>query len=178
MISVKLERDREMQNPSEAVILERSKSFCNEACFTIALQCRRLRTTEPEDEVFIFRWYADLQFLIMALRRLRRAAGLAARVPQVSDSLKIAIKEFDNQLPNLAKMRNVGEHIDDYVTNNKQNRHKDIQRHVLQCSSWDGTVFTWLGVDLDIDIALKASEGLFGAVNHSAKLYSNSHKAQ
>jgi hypothetical protein len=30
-------------------------------------------------------------------------------------------------------------------------------------SSWDGSVFTWLGVDLDIDVALKAAETLFAS---------------
>src|SRR5579859_2833960 len=59
----------DMTGPSDAAILERAKSLSNEACFTVSLQHRRLRTTEPEDQVFVFRWWADLQFLIVALRR-------------------------------------------------------------------------------------------------------------
>jgi hypothetical protein len=49
-----------MSRPSDAVILERTKSFCNEAVFTIALQHRRLRSIEPEDGKFLFRREADL----------------------------------------------------------------------------------------------------------------------
>ena len=151
-----------MSSPSDAVILERAKSFCNEAVFTIALQHRRLRSTEPEDKVFVFRRHADLQFLIVALRRLRRAAELGARVPHVSSRLRAALVEFDDRLPGLAKMRNVGEHIDDYVIGD--GRAKDVQRGDLQVSTWDGTVFNWLGVELDIDAALEAAETLFEAV--------------
>lgn len=165
---------RRLVPPSGAVILERAKSFCNEACFTVALQHRRLKTTEPEDRVFVFRWHADLQFLIVALRRLRRAAVLAADEPAVSISLRTAIAEFDRCLPDLAKMRNVGEHIDEYVhEGTKQSRdrrqHKEVRRGGLQSSSWDGTVFNWLGVELDIDIALKAAETLFAAVSETVK---------
>jgi len=155
--------------PSDAVILERAKSFCNEACFTIALQHRRLRTVEPEDGYFLFRREADLHFLIIALRRLRRATELAGRIPQVSACLKPALEEFDRNLPNLAKMRNVGEHFDDYLLGS--GRLQEVQRGALQVSTWDGTVFNWLGVDLDIDVALGAAESLFKAVSQSVKQY-------
>src|ERR1039457_2421145 len=104
-----------MPRPSDAVILERAKSFCHEAIFTVALQHRRLRATEPEDQIFIFRWHADLQFFIVALRRLRRAAELGAEVPHESVTLRAALTAFDNRLPGLARMRNVGEHINDYM---------------------------------------------------------------
>lgn len=157
--------------PADAVILEHAKSFCNEACFTVALQHRRLRTVEPEDEVFVFRWHADLQFLILALHRLRRAAELAQRVPQVSVALKTALEQFDRSLPSLKKMRNVGEHIDDYLLGG--GRSQDVQRQSLQVSTWNGTVFRWLDVDLDIDIALGAAEALFSAVAKSVWQYTD-----
>jgi hypothetical protein len=155
--------------PPDDVILERAKSFCNRECFTVALQHRRLQTQEPEDEIFLFRWHADLQFLIIALRRLRRAAELAARVPQVSDALKAAIEEFDKALPGLAKMRNVGEHIDDYLLGT--GRLKEVRKGALQVSTWDGTVFNWLDVELNIDIALEAAQTLFAVLGQSVKQY-------
>jgi hypothetical protein len=148
--------------PSDAVILERAKSFCNEACFTVALQCRRLRTVEPEDKTFVFRWHADLQFLIVALRRLRRSVELAQRVSAVAPALKTALDDFDRQLPDLAKMRNVAEHIDDYLLGT--GRLRNVPRGALQVATWDGTEFNWLGVRLDIDVALSSAESLFGAL--------------
>jgi hypothetical protein len=155
--------------PSDAVILERAKSFCSEACSTVALQHRRLRTTEPEDGVFVFRWHADLQFMIVALRRLRRAAELATHVAGVSPDLKVALRAFDDSVPNLAKMRNVGEHVDEYLLG--LGRSKNVARSELQVSMWNGSVFNWQGVDLDIDLALKAAETLFSALAQSIERY-------
>jgi hypothetical protein len=147
--------------PTDKVILERAQSLCNEACYTVALQCRRLRSQEPEDNAFIFRWWADLQFLIIALRRLRRAAELGENISSVSTVLKEAIRDFDHALPNIKKIRNVGEHIDQYVLDAPKRHHKDVHRGELQVGHWDGTVFTWLGTDLNIDAALDAAEKLF-----------------
>jgi hypothetical protein len=161
-----------MTDPSDAAILERAKSLCNEACFTIALQHRRLQTTEPEDEVFVMRWWADVQFLIVALRRLRRSAELAARVPSISGDLRAAIRKFDNALPTVAKMRNVGEHIDNYGVDAPKRHHPDIDRRQLQVGTWDGTVFRWLGSELDIDDAMQA----FGAVKQAAESHCRAEK--
>jgi hypothetical protein len=151
-----------MCRPSDAVILERARSFCNEALFTIALQCRRLRSIEPEDSEFIFRWNADLQFLIVALRRLRRGIELGAQVPHAAASLTAALAAFDHRLPGLVKMRNVGEHINHYLLG--EGRAKNVPRGELQVSQWDGTIFSWLGVELNINDALSAAESLFEAV--------------
>jgi hypothetical protein len=49
--------------PSEAPILERARSLCNEAVWTVALQRTRLRSSEPEDAEFVFRKWADFRFL-------------------------------------------------------------------------------------------------------------------
>ncbi len=50
----------------EAAVSERSLSLMNEAMFTVDLQVRRARGREPEDDAFVMRWWADLQFLIVA----------------------------------------------------------------------------------------------------------------
>lgn len=155
--------------PLPEVILERAKSFGREAYFTVALQHRRLRTTEPEDDYFAFRWHADLQLLIAALRRLRRAAELAASVPDVDGDLLVALGRFDEPLPDLAKMRNVGEHIDDYLMG--RGRAKNVHRSSLQVSSWDGTVIKWLDGNLDTDAALSPAQSLFAALARSVKHY-------
>lgn len=76
---------------SDAVILERAKTFGNNAMFTVALQHRRLRTHEPEDSVFYFPWQADAQFLVTALSHLRTAVELATQVEGVAESLRNAL---------------------------------------------------------------------------------------
>lgn len=140
--------------------------------FTVSLQRRRLRSVEPEDEIFVFRWWADLQFLIVALRRLRRGAIIVKRVPLVgSQILTAAVEEFDRALPGLAEMRNVGEHIDDYAIDNPRRHHGDVDRRQLAVGTWDGTTYSWLGHALNVDAAHDASEKLWSAIRTALKSY-------
>lgn len=156
--------------PSEVVTLERARSLANEAMFTVALQRRRTRSTEPEDEVFIMRWWADLQFFIVALRRLRRAAELASRVPLAQGTgLSVALRDFDNALPQLSKLRNVGEHIDEYAVDGSKRRHKDVDRRFLQVGTWDGNTYQWLGESINVDVAHDAAYELFSAISALAR---------
>jgi len=149
---------------SEAEILERARSLCSEGCFAVALQHRRLRSKEPEDEVFILRWWTDLQFLIVSLRRLRRSALTAAHVRGASDEVTAAVRQFDQALPALRKMRNVGEHVDSYAVDAASRHEKSVSRLQLQVGSWDGTVYSWLGGSLNVDVALNAAEKLLEAI--------------
>lgn len=167
-ISVKLET-RNNRPLSDAVMVERSWSLMNESMRAIDLQRRRLRSSEPEDADFIFRWWVDLQFLIVALRRLRRSAELATRVSIAKTIVTNAIKQFDRELPMLQKMRNVGEHIDDYAVDSERRRHKDVERFSLQVGSFDGTTYEWLGAHLNIDEAHSASTHLLGVVRSVIK---------
>jgi hypothetical protein len=150
--------------PSDAVILERAFSLMNEAMFIVELQRRRVRSTEPEDEKFIFRRWADLQFLVVALRRLRRAAQLALNVPSVAQQTSSALKRFDDSLPGLAIMRNVGEHIDDYAMDNPKRRDRRVNRRLLQVGIWDGTTYKWLDMSLNVDDAHQAATKLYSAI--------------
>jgi len=63
--------------------------------------------------VFIIRKWADFHFLVVGLTRLRRAAKLAASIPEVQPLLVTALTEFDAALPRLRLkwMRDVAEHI-------------------------------------------------------------------
>jgi hypothetical protein len=150
--------------PSDAAILERAFSLVNEGMFTVELQRRRIRSAEPEDEKFIFRRWADLQFLVVALRRLRRAAQLAGNVPSVAQRISSALGEFDDSLPGLARMRNVGEHIADYALDNHKRHHKRVDPHQVQVGTLDGTTYEWLDMSLNVDDAHQAATKLYSAV--------------
>jgi hypothetical protein len=65
--------------PSPTATFERARRLANIAVWTAQLQRRRLFTNEPEDGVFLFRRWADFQFFIVALTRVRRAAVLASK---------------------------------------------------------------------------------------------------
>lgn len=156
--------------PSVTVVREHAFSLANEAMFTVALQIRRLRSEEPEDTDFVMRWWTDLQFLIVALRRLRRTAELAARTDP-SNSLREAMADFDAQLPGLRVMRNVGEHIDAYAVDTPGRHHREVDRRQLQVGGWDGRIYRWLldkdgeWLELDVEKAKTAAEQLFEAVH-------------
>lgn len=158
-----------MDTPSDAATIERAHSLGNEAIHMIALQRRRLQSTEPEDETFVFRQWADFQFFIVSLRRLRQAALLAARPKASNAVIASAISEFDGSLPGLRKMRNVGEHVDEYAV--ERGRDRSISRRALQTGTFDATTLEWLGERLDADDALAAAERLYGAIKDARSIY-------
>jgi hypothetical protein len=162
-----------MDTPSDAATIERSHSLANEAIHMIALQRRRLQAAEPEDETFVFRRWADFQFFIVSLRRLRRAALLAARPRAGKAGIETAISEFDESLPGLQKMRNVGEHVDEYAV--EGGRDRSVSRRALQVGSFDAATFEWLGERLDADDALAAAERLYGAIKDTRSAYRAEH---
>lgn len=138
--------------------------------WAINLQCRRLRSPEPEDENgFVLRKWADFDFLIVALTRFRRAVKLAANIPEIHSEVITALKEFDSALPHLKKMRDVAEHIDDYAI--EKGREVSVARTLLEVSSLnddeDGLVLEWLGHQLNADKALAASRKLFDAIRRA-----------
>ncbi|HSS05331.1 MAG TPA: hypothetical protein VLK89_09145 [Solirubrobacterales bacterium] len=151
-----------MDEPSDAATIERAHSLANEAVHMVALQRRRLQSNEPEDETFIFRRWADFQFLIVSLRRLRLAARLAARSETNRAAIESAIREFDEALPELRKMRNVGEHIDEYAI--EKGRDRSVSRLALQAGSFDNVALDWLGGRLDADEALIVAEAPHRAI--------------
>src|SRR5919197_2257924 len=130
--------------PTAAVTYERARRLANVAMWSIELQCRRLEAVEPDDAEFVLSRWADFDFLIVALTRLRRAARLAAKIPQLQASLDTALVQFDSALPDLKKMRDVAEHIDDYALD--QGRQKAVAVQSLEVSTMeaDGPTLCWL----------------------------------
>src|SRR4051812_9869536 len=117
----------EMSSP--AASSERARRLANIGLHAIALQHRRLRSSEPEDDQFVMRWWADLQFLVIALRRFRRAVTIA--IADRDSDLKAALDSFDAALPSLETMRNIGEHLDAYAADDPKRHDKAIDRRQL-----------------------------------------------
>jgi hypothetical protein len=155
-------------SPSHAATYERARRLANLAVWTVALQKRRLKTNEPEDSEFIFRRWADFQFLIVALTRLRRAATLAAKAPAVAASMKTALATFDNSLPMLKRMRDIAEHFDDYAVD--RGRDRTITRASLEVGVIGDSTFEWLGQRLDTNVALAAAHQLFKEIQQAQSL--------
>jgi len=154
--------------PSDAETYERARRLGNLALWTIDLQCRRLNSSEPEDDKFVLRPWSDFHFLLVALTRLRRAAEHAAKVPSIRRRMRASSKSFDCALPNLIKMRNVAEHIDDYATDAAKD--PTISRKSLEVGTWDGRRSGWLGFEFGANSALSASGRLFQVLKDSEPL--------
>lgn len=156
-----MNRNNSTNQISDGAILERSFSFCNEAMHTIALQIRRLQTTELEDSKFLHRQWVDLRFLILSLDRLYKAAGIANNIQKNSNDVEKARKDFLESLPFLKKLRNVGEHFDSYSMDNGYRQ--DVSRKELQVGTWnsDGTYFEYLGEEINTIKCKEAAIKLF-----------------
>jgi hypothetical protein len=154
--------------PSDAAIYERARRLANQALWTVDLQCRRLKSVEPEDDEFVLRKWGDFHFLIVSLTRLRRAAELALKVPTINERIRAALEPFDIALPNLKKMRDVAEHIDEYAVDSGKDR--SISRKSLEVSVVDGDEWEWLRYGINAGEALSASVALFDALRDCAPL--------
>jgi hypothetical protein len=93
---------------------------------TVALQLRRIRGLEPEDDDFVFRRLVDIRFFIIGLNRLRTTATIGYNVSDTKILCSIigTIKEFDKALPGLKKLWNIGEHQNEYADDNPDRRAK------------------------------------------------------
>lgn len=146
--------------PSDGTILDRALTFAMEGLRAADVQLKRAREESSSEPGGAFQWWIDLQFFIVALRRLRRAAELATRVPRQREAIRAAIAAFDEDLPDLRLLRDVGEHIDAYALG--AGYEKSVRWRQLQVGGWDGKTFQWLGIDLDAEKALEAARQLVG----------------
>ena len=157
--------------PTSAATYERARRRANFTLWAIDLQCRRLQSSEPEDELFLFRKWADFDFLIVCLTRFHRFAKLVASIPEVKPHLTIPLQEFQAALPTLKRMRDVAEHFDDYAVD--KGRLSDVKRQALEVSSMndEGTVLNWLDVELNSQEALVACQKLFMAIKAASHVF-------
>ena len=82
-----------------------------------------------------------------------------------------ALQEFDASLPDVKRMRDVAEHIDEYAVD--QGRHRSVARQSLEVSSMSdaGPTLEWLDGRLNAQEALQASQKLFEAIKVCAHAF-------
>lgn len=152
--------------PSDAATYERARRLANLALWTVALQRRRLDSTEPEDKEFPLRMWMDFHFFVVALSRLRRSVALALKIGALKSKMKDALWDFDLSLPHLKIMRDVAEHIDDYAID--AGRIPTISRKSLEISSRNGGTWQWLGFATNTESAFVAAIRLFDALKSAS----------
>ena len=160
----------DQRKPSQQDVLDRATRLASEAMRAIELQVRRLRSTEPEDDEWLFRKWTDAQFLVLALWRLRAAGRLASSVAHTRSELQVAIADFDGRLPDLSRMRHVGQHIDAYAVDDPKRRQRKpgsdelVGRRALEVGSWSDEHFSWLGGTIQFSEAQAAASVLYAAI--------------
>ena len=85
---------------------------------------------------------------------------------QKTSDISKEIKEFDNALSDLRKIRNVLEHIDEYRLG--KGHSKIVKPSALQTIVIDDNRIEWLGYEIQMDDALQLSGFLFQAIQNNA----------
>lgn len=145
-------------NERELAVYEDARMLASNAVWTVELQIRRLTSRKLEIEDFVMQPFVDFHFLLIALGRLENAAKLAGTVVDLSTE----IHEFQSQLPWLRKLRNTMEHINDYQL--AQGRDKSVRIGELHVFGDFQGGMTWLGEEVNYDLALQSSQTLFDAI--------------
>lgn len=166
----KKERARDL---TDAALIERAWSMANDWAWAVALQCDRLSSPRKADAPFSSFgnsfseadiMEADVHFLAIALRRLRRCAELLRHVPSIWPSVQTAIEDFDRALPQLNAFRNAFEHLEDYAIDEPGRHHKEVSRRDLQVWTATSQGLEWKGGTFDAGICRPAAERLLGAM--------------
>jgi hypothetical protein len=158
--------------------LEMADSAANDAVRGVDMQHYRVSAQLPEDEAFFsgagFRREVDLGLLLVLLVRLRRAVGLGASIMN-GDDLSDALAEFDQRVPVARRMRNISEHIDDYIAE-QGHEQEEVPIGSLGVRVWGGSAdsnptFTWAGGSIELDELRKVALDLYGAFRAALKAF-------
>jgi hypothetical protein len=136
----------------------------------VALQRDRIK--DRDDDAYFaaagFRQEADVAFLLVALRWLREACQLVAELTHDA-ALVTAVDAFDRRLPGARDLRDVREHIRDYIqgSGKLQRRATAPDRLVSMASlgsrTWLGhdelSHFIWAGKEIRLDLASDPARG-------------------
>ena len=133
------------------------------AMWTLNLQLRRLRTTEPEDDEFIKRKVADFQFFLLALTKLRNAGKLIRKIKSLESIITPNVRAFDSELPFLTSMRNVDQHFDEYALNKGHN--KKIDNTIIEVMWINDETWNWLDYKINLQSAYDAAIDFYKAMN-------------
>ncbi len=159
-----------------------ARSTANDAIRAVALQRDRIKDREDDAHFAAagFRQEVDVAFLLVALRWLREACHLVVELTQ-SAALAAAIGNFDRRLPAARDLRDVREHIRDYIQGSgKLQRDTTPPDRLVSMASlgsrtWLGhdelSHFIWAGKEIRLDDALPAAECLYRAMQEAIAPY-------
>lgn len=157
-------------------------STANDAIRAVALQRDRIKDCDDDAHFAAagFRQEVDVAFQLVALRWLREACQLVAELTHDA-ALATAVDGFDRRLPGARDLRDVREHIRDYIqgSGKLQRRATAPDRLVSMASlgsrTWLGndelSHLIWAGKEIRLADALPAAERLYEAMREAIAPY-------
>ena len=140
-------------------LYEDARILANIYVHAVAMQISRVRQKVSDSDQFVMRPFADLEFLLVTLVRLKRAACAIREVPVAREAMQQAIKEYDKRLPALKDLRNITEHYDDYLL--EQGRISKVDRSGLLTKTMSPESIDWMGYRMNLNEIMAAAEALF-----------------
>lgn len=132
----------------EISALEDSRHFVNRSVEALNLQFGRLEKYTFKNADDFWHYLADAHFYIVALKRLRQALLVSKKFPKVWHKFEGEFTVFDKNVSDAVKMRNILEHIDDYVRN--AGRNGSVENSSLYAYYFDvGGCLHWGGLKFD-----------------------------
>ena len=147
-------------------------TVANNYVFAVVTQISRVREECADAELFVMRQFVEFEFLLVALTRLRRAAGVINLFPYTESNLSQAMAKYDERLLGLKQWRNITEHYDDYLLNIGRDKKLDPKTirsgYMTKCMSYDSV--EWMGFKFELDECLAAAEELYISMKAARKL--------
>lgn len=153
------------------------------AARAVTMQSRRATEPSEHDELFdgrTWRSVVEFRFAAVALRWLEDIAETANQTLQDA-ALAAALEEFREAVPEAKNMRNIGEHLPEYILGSGRLQKKTSLHERrgnprgLGAMTWTGrdgigTHLTWADTNLDLAVAPTAADRLFLAVRDAVRL--------
>ena len=158
-------------NHNDADIYERVRHLANVAVWSINLQARRIRDSEPEDAQFVFRRWMDYHYLIIALSRLRETAQHLLSIVALKDKMQPSIEHFEAEFPWLRDLRNVVAHFDEYPIGKGKN--KELRKEGMEVATIGTDCLRWLNFEIRPEQAVKEGAALFHAIQTCAEVFTS-----
>ena len=142
---------------------EDTRTMANNYVYAVERQISRIRELPSADESFVMRQFVDVEFLLVALTRLRRAVCALQKIPAAAEKAKLAIAQFDQRVPHVKDLRDITEHYDDYLARNGRNRRMsaDRVRRGLLTKEMTQEQTQWMGYTIYFDECMEAALELF-----------------
>jgi len=141
--------------------LEDSKYFVSRSVDALNLQVRRINEYNASDSCEFWEQVADIHFYIVALRRFRRAVSVGASITKLKPEIDNALTIFDKEAGFTKKMRDIIEHIDDYISNSPKRHHKDITNSTLYTIHFKKGAFCWADSEFNVNTIQQAAYRLY-----------------